>query len=131
VVWVALPSRPPAAALSDAAAIVIFATIGLVAHHRGLDGRGYARDVLPFLCAWFGAAALFRLYAEPRAWRLAATWVVGVPVGVLVRALILDRSLNGKEAAFLIVSLITIGLLVTGLRVAVRQLSRPARHAAP
>jgi hypothetical protein len=54
-----------------------------------------------------------------------------VPVGVLVRALILGRSLDGKEAAFLIVSLITIGLLVTGLRVAVRQLARPARHAAP
>ena len=41
--------------------------------------------------------------------RLAATWAVGVPAAVLVRALVLGRTLGGKEAAFLVVSLVTIG----------------------
>jgi uncharacterized membrane protein YiaA len=118
-------------AVSDAAALVVFATVGLLSHDHTLSGRGYARDAIPFLACWFAAALTLRLYTS-RGWRrLAATWAVGVPLGVLVRALILGRSLNGKEAAFLAVSLITIGVLVIALRLALRLLSRRARPAAP
>ena len=96
---------PKTAAASDAAAILIFVTIGLLSHEHGLHATGYARDAVPFLGCWFAAAFGFHLYTRPSFARLAATWAVGVPAAVLVRALVLGRTLGGKEAAFLIVSL--------------------------
>ncbi len=118
---------PRVAAAADAAAIVVFVTIGLVSHDHGLHATGYARDALPFLGCWFAAALAFRLYRRPSAGRLAATWAVGVPAAVLLRALVLGRPLGGKEAAFLVVSLVTIGLLVLALRGAVTLLLSRAR----
>jgi hypothetical protein len=100
----------------DTAAILAFVTIGLLSHHGGVSGRGYARDALPFLGCWFAAALAFRLYARGGPLRLVATWAAGVPLAVLVRALVLGHALNGKEAAFLAVSLVTIGVFVSGLR---------------
>jgi hypothetical protein len=115
-----VPSRALAAA--DAVAIVVFVTIGLLSHHGGLSARGYARDAIPFLGFWFAAAAAFRLYPRPERWRLAATWAAGVPAAVLVRALVLGHDLDGKEAAFLAVSLVTIGILVPVTRLCARVL---------
>jgi len=113
---------PRALAAADAAAILVFVTIGLLSHHGGVSATGYARDALPFLGGWFAAAAAFRLYARAGAWRLAATWATGVVVAVLVRALILGRMLNGNEAAFLAVALVTIGVLVPIMRLCARAL---------
>jgi len=116
----------------DAAAIVLFTTIGLISHHKGLSPVGYARDALPLLAGWFGASLLFHPYADRRRLRVVATWATGVTAGVLVRALVLGRTLNGKEAAFLAVALVTIGIFVAALRVADSRLwatrrPRPAR----
>lgn len=117
-------SPPLLLALCDAAAIVIFVTIGLLAHHKGLTLTGYARDTLPLGGAWFAAAALFHLYSRGAWWRVLATWGFGIPAGVLVRALILGHRLNGGEAAFLGVCLAVIGLFVALLRSAVRLSAR-------
>jgi hypothetical protein len=57
-----------------------------------------------------------------------ATWALGVPVGVLIRALVLGRSLNGKEATFLGVALVSILLFVLVLR-SLLALTPPARPA--
>src|SRR6516162_7626970 len=103
-------------AIADAVAILVFVTIGLLSHHGDVTVRGYARDGLPFLGCWFAAALLFRLYSRPGWWRLAATWAVGVPAAVLVRALVLGRHLGSKEGAFLVVSLVTVGALVLAFR---------------
>jgi Protein of unknown function (DUF3054) len=103
-------------AIADALAILVFVTIGLLSHHGDVTLRGYARDALPFLGCWFAAALVFRLYSRAGWWRLAATWAVGVPAAVLVRALALGRHVGSKEAAFLVVSLVTVGVLVLVLR---------------
>jgi hypothetical protein len=113
---------PGARAGADAFAIVVFVTIGLLSHHGGVSLRGYARDLLPFLGLWFAAAAAFGLYSEAGCRRLVATWAIGVPAAVLVRALVLGHSLNGKEAAFLGVSLVTIAVLVSLTRLCLRVL---------
>jgi len=126
---VLLRLTPRAAAASDAAAILVFVTIGLLSHEHGLHATGYARDAIPFLGCWFAAALGFRLYSRPSFARLAATWAVGVPAAVLVRALVLGRSLGRKEAAFLIVSLVTVGVLVTAFRLVLTLLSSRARPA--
>lgn len=109
------------APIADALAILVFVTIGLLSHHGDLTLHGYARDALPFLGGWFAAALAFRLYSRSGWWRLAATWAVGVPAAVLIRALVLGRPLAGREAAFLLVSLVSVGLLVLAGRLVLRQ----------
>jgi len=115
-------------ALSDTIAILVFATVGLLSHDHGLSATGYARDALPILGAWFAVALLLRTYVTQRPRRVLATWALGVPVGVLIRALVLGRSLNGKEATFLGVALVSILLFVLVLR-SLLALTPPARPA--
>jgi pilus assembly protein TadC len=61
-------------------------------------------------------ALAVRLYVRPSLARFFATWAVGVTAGVLVRALILGRQLNGNQAAFLATSLVFTLLFVVALR---------------
>jgi len=110
----ALPRR--LAILSDAAAIALFAVVGLISHHAAPSA--FARDALPLLGGWLAAALVTRLYERPSIPRLLLTWVTGITAGVLVRALILGRSLDGHEAAFLAVSLTFSLLFVVALRTA-------------
>jgi hypothetical protein len=123
------------AAVVDALALAAFVTIGLLSHDHTLSLTGYARDLLPLLAGWFAAAALFRLYRGGGRRALVATWAVGVPLGVAIRALALGRSPDGKEAAFLGVALVFTGLFVlvarTILRVRTRAPGLRRRGAAP
>jgi Protein of unknown function (DUF3054) len=120
------PNRSAAVlAPTDAVAIVVFTTIGLISHHKGISLRGYARDALPIMAGWFGAAILFRTYITHRQTRVLATWLVGVTAGVVARALILGHSLNGKEAEFLGVALVFVLLFVYLLRSVVGVFTSP------
>ena len=103
-------------ALSDAVAIVAFVTVGLISHKHGVSATGYARDALPLLGAWFAVALVLGTYRAGGWRRLLATWAVGVPLGVLIRGVVLGRSLDGKELAFLGVALAFTLLFVLALR---------------
>jgi len=112
---------------ADAVAIVVFAIVGLVSH--GASATHFVRDALPLLGGWFAAALVTRLYVHPTIPRLLATWAVGITAGVLVRALLLGRALNGHEAAFLAVSLVFTLAFVAALRTAaVLVAGRPGRE---
>jgi hypothetical protein len=50
-------------------------------------------------------------------------------LSVLVRALVPGRTLGGKQAADLVVSLVTVAVLVVSFRVVITQLSARARPA--
>lgn len=103
-------------AAADAIAIVLFAAIGQLSHHGGVSAAGFARDALPVLAGWFGAAAVFGAYrtSDRRAFLL--TWVAGVTAGVAMRALLLGRTIDGHQIAFLVVALVFTLLLVLGCR---------------
>jgi hypothetical protein len=103
-------------AAADAVAIVLFAAIGQLSHHGGVSLAGFARDALPLLGGWFLAAAAFGLYTRGGRRAFVLTWLVGVTAGVAVRALVLGRSLNGHEAAFLVTSLVFTLVLVLACR---------------
>jgi Protein of unknown function (DUF3054) len=110
------------AAASDAAAIALFAVVGLLSHHA--SPSAFARDALPLLGGWFAAALAARLYERPSIPRLLVTWAAGITAGVLVRALILGRTLDGRQAAFLATSLVFTLLFVVVLRVVVGAVRR-------
>lgn len=105
-----------AAVAADTAAIALFAVIGVLSHDHGLSFLRLLGDAGPIGGGWFVAAALFGAYRRP-GWRtLLPTWLAGVTGGVLARAGILGRTLDGRQAAFLVTTLIITLLLVLGLR---------------
>jgi hypothetical protein len=111
------PARLPVA---DAIGIVVFATVGLLSHDHALSATGYARDALPLLGGWYAAALAFGAYRRP-SWRtLLPTWIVGVTGGVVVRALVLGRELDGGQAVFLGIALAFTLLFVLAARHALR-----------
>lgn len=123
---------PPArlAVAADTAAILVFAIVGLLSHDGAVSGRGLARDALPVLGGWLTVALLVRLYTRPAAWRLAATWLLGITAGVAVRAAILHHTHAGREAAFLGVALTFTLLFALVARLATAWLPRSRPGAA-
>jgi hypothetical protein len=120
-----IPPRPPwALALADASALVLFAVVGLLSHDGKVSVVGLGRDALPLLAGWFAAALLFGTYRRRSVRTLLLAWVVGVPLGVVLRALVLGRALDGREATFLLVSLVFTLVFVLALRVTLAQLRR-------
>jgi hypothetical protein len=109
--------RPALLAASDALALVAFVTVGLISHD-GIGAAGYAHTALPILLAWFAVAALFHTYRDGGTRRVIATWAVAVPLGVLIRGLLLGRSANADQFEFLGVALVFSLVFVLGFRLA-------------
>ena len=77
------------AAAWDAAALLVFVVVGVLTH--GASGGAFGRDLVCILGGWFAAAFVLRLYVRGGWWRLAATWLAGVSIGVLLRAAIVGH----------------------------------------
>jgi hypothetical protein len=102
--------------VADALGILAFATVGLLSHDHALSVSGYARDALPVLVGWFAAALVFGAYRNPSTRTLLATWIVGVPLGILGRALVFGRDLDGGQAVFVGIALAFTLLFVLAFR---------------
>lgn len=90
--------------LADAAALIVFVLIG-IRGHRVATVEGFLRNAVPILAAWFVVAALAHTYRRP-GWRsLLRNWIVGVPVGLLIRTLIVGSPRGGRLLVFLAVGL--------------------------
>lgn len=105
-----------ALAAGDAAAIALFAVIGLANHKEGITASGLARNVLPILGAWVVVAPIMGTYRNPSPRSMLMTWIIAVPVGVAIRAIVLHREADGSQVVFGIITLITTGLLLLGWR---------------
>jgi hypothetical protein len=100
------PAPPRLLAAADGLAILSFTVVGIVAHEGALPASALAEDAVPLLAGWFLGAALARPYAR-RTWRsLLATWAVGIPAGVLLRAAALGRLDEPRQLAFLATTLV-------------------------
>jgi len=109
--------------LADAAALVVFVLIGIRGHRAGTV-EGFLRNAVPLLGAWFLVAWLGHTYRRP-GWRsLLRNWIVAVPIGLLVRTLIVGSPNGGKILVFIAVGLaFTLLFLVLG-----RSLARLLAH---
>ena len=109
--------------LADAAALVVFVLIGIRGHRAGTV-EGFLRNAVPLLGAWFLVAWLGHTYRRP-GWRsLLRNWIVAVPIGLLVRTLIVGSPKGGKILVFIAVGLaFTLLFLVLG-----RSLARLLAH---
>jgi hypothetical protein len=122
--------RPLLLAGGDLAALLVFALAGLASHDEGLTASGLARTWLP-LAGCYGLAALaLRAWTLPGLWRTACAWLLGVACGVLVRALVLGRPLDGDQLQLLAVALVVTLVLLLAWRAA-ETLVRRRRTGAP
>lgn len=106
-------------AAADAACLAVFVALGRESHDLTSGITWYLTVLWPFLLGWFAAAAALRLYASwPNRWTaLAATWVAGTAIALVLRSLITGRA---SPPAFIIVAYAFIGVTVLGWRLALR-----------
>jgi len=121
-----LPRRRPAlVAGCDAAALTVFVIVGLLSHHGGIRLHDLAATMIPLLLSWMATALALGLYVHPRPAALLVTWLVGVTLGIALRAVLLERPADTEEAAFLAASLVFTLLFVSvpraGLQLAGRR----------
>jgi len=105
-------------AAADAGCLAVFVLLGRESHDLGSGITWYLTVLWPFLLGWFAAAGAARLYASwPNRWTvLAATWVAGTAIALVLRSLITGRA---SPLAFVVVAYGFIGLTVFGWRLAI------------
>jgi glycopeptide antibiotics resistance protein len=109
--------------LSDAVALVVFVLVG-ISGHRASTVEGFLKNAVPLLGVWFLIAWFAHTYRRP-GWRsLLRNWIVAVPVGLLVRTLIVGSPKGARILVFMAVGLaFTLVFLILG-RLLARLLSR-------
>jgi hypothetical protein len=110
-------------ALADLVALLAFVVVGVLSHEHALAGRALLHNAVPLLAGWFGVAAVSGSYRRGGWWQL-LPWCVGLPLGVLARALWLGHPLDGKQAAFLVTTLLFGGAFVLAGRGVLRLVGR-------
>jgi DUF3054 family protein len=103
----------------DALCLAVFVVLGRESHDINSGIAWYLTVLWPFLLGWFVAALAVRLYATwPERWTLlAATWVGGIAIALVLRAVVTQRT---TPVAFIIVAYAFIGLATFGWRLVVR-----------
>jgi uncharacterized membrane protein len=97
-------------AIVDVVAVVVFVAIGRRNHDEGTTFLNIVGVAAPFLIALVASWIGLRTWNEPftrRSW--AATWLITVIVGLLLRRVVFDR---GIATPFIIVATITLGVLI-------------------
>lgn len=101
----------------DAFTLLLFAWIGRASHAEGLDVVETVETAAPFLLGWFIAAPLLGGYGSEATADVrsavkatARSWIAGIPLGLLFRALYLRK---GIPVSFAIVSMLTTLMLLS------------------
>jgi hypothetical protein len=103
----------------DAGALIAFVLVGIRSHHDADGIRTFARNAVPLLTAWFVVGSAVGTYRRPGLRSLALTWVVAVPIGLLVRSIWVGSPTRARLLLFLAVGLaFTLLFLLAGRGVA-------------
>ena len=89
----------------DLFALVVFVAVGIGSHATLSRAEAFFRNAVPIVAAWLVAAALLRTYRPPSVRGLLKTWIVAMPVGILVRSLWVGSPTGGRLLVFLGVAL--------------------------
>lgn len=109
--------------VADAAALIAFVVIGLRGHHGSMV-EGFLRNAVPLLGAWFLVASASHMYHRPGWRRLLRNWILAVPIGLLVRTVVVGSPKGARILVFIAVGLAFTGLFLVLGRLLARLLSR-------
>ncbi|MGZ5299594.1 MAG: DUF3054 family protein [Actinomycetota bacterium] len=116
-------------AVADAVALVVFVLVGIRSHHEIGPLDAFFRNAVPLEGVWFAAAAVSGAYRRPGLRSLLWTWVVAVPVALVVRSLWVGSPTGGRLLVFLGVGLaFTLLFLLAGRAVVVTGRRVRSRH---
>lgn len=111
-----------AAALVDGVALAAFVLVGAAEHGEGFPPGALVRTGLPLLVAWVAVGAVLGTYRRVGWATLALTWLLAVPLGLVLRSAIRGgpwgRGLlvfGGVAMAFTLVFLVAGRLALLGL----------------
>jgi hypothetical protein len=112
--------RAALAVLADVCCVLAFVVIGRANHHAGESLAGVASTSWPFLAGLAVGEAAARGWRRPFALLPtgAGVWLGTVAIGQVLRV----ASGQGTELAFIVVSLLFLGLFLLGWRLAARRL---------
>jgi Protein of unknown function (DUF3054) len=111
------PSAPaPWLVITDATALILFVLMGMRSHHEGTLIGIFLRNAIPLLGAWFVVAAFFGTYRKPGLVIVMRTWIVAVPIGLVVRSLWVGSPQGGRIVVFLAVGLVFTALFLLAAR---------------
>jgi Protein of unknown function (DUF3054) len=120
---VTYPGRMRAALglLADVCCVLAFVVIGRANHHAGETLAGVAATAWPFLAGLAAGEAATRAWRRPFALRPtgAGVWLATVVIGQVLRVL----AGQGTALAFVIVSLLFLGLFLLGWRLAAQRIT--------
>jgi hypothetical protein len=71
----------------DLLSLVLFIVTGMRSHHEGTYATIFLRNAVPLLGTWAIAAAALGTYRRPGLGMLLRTWIVAVPIALVVRSL--------------------------------------------
>lgn len=118
-------SRVAVLVIGDLLVILSFVIIGRQSHALALADVGADLfTALPFVVGWFVVAPWLGLYGATESVtpvkllpRLLLTWLIAVPLGQILRALLLQRPIpGGIPVTFVLVSLAYLGLVMLAWR---------------
>lgn len=119
--------RAATAVVVDAALIVLFAAMGRRAHEEGSAIGGTLTVAAPFLIGYAVGAVALRLDRAPfQVRRGAMVWGAGVVLGLVLRGAVFGR---GLAPAFVVVAIVTTGVLLVGWRSVLARLAAQRRRA--
>ena len=115
----------------DLTALVLFAAAGMRSHTAGTQAEVFLRNAVPVTVAWVGAALLFKAYRPPSVPGLLKTWIIAIPIAVVIRSVWVGSPTGGRFLVFLGVALVFTLLLLAGGRVIAAVAGRRLRGTAP
>ncbi len=113
--------------VADLVALLMFSLAGARFHGVDVGWDVVLRTFLPLVLSWGFVAALLGTYRDPSWTKLVLTWVVAVPLGILLRQALTGRLTSAGTWVFLLVGTAFSGLFLALARlVAWRLLGRSA-----
>ncbi len=94
--------------VADAVALMVFVVAGIRSHHEVGALDLFIRNAVPLEVGWFAVSAVAATYRRPGLRTLLVTWIVAVPVGLVVRSIWV-----GSPSGTRLVVFVGIGLLFT------------------
>ena len=112
--------RAALSVLADVCCVLVFVVIGRANHHAGETVAGVASTAWPFLAGLAVGEVAIRGWRRPLALipTGAGVWLATVAIGQVLRVL----AGQGTALAFIIVSLLFLGLFLLGWRLAARRI---------
>ena len=100
------PAPVPLLVAVDLLALVVFVVTGMRSHHEGTYATIFLRNAIPLLGSWAVFSAVLGAYRYPGLGSLLRTWIVAVPVALVVRSLWVGSPTGvGRFLTFLAVGL--------------------------